>query len=98
MPEPAEREPRRERKPDALALLREGTEQLQAGHDARARERLEACLKADPSVAACHRGLAELHRRAEARVPARSHYQRYLELAPDAPDAPLVRSLLRELR
>jgi hypothetical protein len=98
VPEPAEREPRRERKPDALALLREGTEQLQAGHDARARERLEACLKADPSVAACHRGLAELHRRAEARVPARSHYQRYLELAPDAPDAPLVRSLLRELR
>lgn len=94
----AEREPRRERKPDALALLREGTEQLQAGHDARARERLEACLKADPTVAACHRGLAELHRRAEARGPARAHYQRYLELAPDAPDAALVRSLLRELR
>lgn len=94
----ADREPRRERKPDALALLREGTEQLQAGHDARARERLEACLKADPNIAACHRGLAELHRRAEARGPARAHYQRYLELAPEAPDAALVRSLLRELR
>ncbi len=93
-------EPRRDAargKAEALSLLREGTELLQAGHPETARTRLQACLRADPTAAACHRGLAEVFRREDSATEARAHYQRYLELAPDAPDAALVRSLVRQL-
>ena len=44
-----------------------------------------------------HRGLAMIYRRRRAAAEARASIERYLKLAPDAPDAPIMRSYLEEL-
>jgi hypothetical protein len=102
--EPDEPEVEREGRPSsgggkkarALELLKRGTQELIEGRTQRAREYLQGCLRVDPSVAECHRQLGQLYRRIEAREQAIEHFQRYLQLTPDAPDAPLVRRILRE--
>ena len=80
--------------PTADALLSAGLRELISGHADRARDRLEECIRLDRMRSECHRvlGLAfqNLGRTAEARY----EFRRYLELAPNAVDAPRVRRLL----
>lgn len=45
-----------------------------------------------------HRAVADLHRTAGRTEPARDAYRRYLDQAPDAPDAAMVRQTLEELK
>ena len=56
---------------------------------------LEAALATGKEPAPAHRALGELHRSAGRPDAARSSFERYLELAPEAPDAGLVRQTLK---
>ncbi len=93
-PPPPKRREREARDPGAQ--LRLGTDLMTAGRTQEAKDRFLSCLRLDPSAAACHRALGEVYRREDATAQAKSHFLRYLELAPDAPDAPFVKSLLRQ--
>ncbi|MFO0724930.1 MAG: PEGA domain-containing protein [Myxococcota bacterium] len=95
-PTPPVRRPKEREARDPSALLRAGNDLLTAGHTMEAKDRFVACLRLDPGAAACHRALGEVYRREDATAQAKSHFLRYLELAPDAPDAPFVKSLLRQ--
>lgn len=44
-----------------------------------------------------HRGLAMIHRQRGQTAEARASFQRYIDMAPDAPDAPMIKSYLEEL-
>jgi beta-barrel assembly-enhancing protease len=57
---------------------------------------LEAAVAAGNEPAPAHRALGELHRSAGRGDAARSSFERYLQLAPDAPDAGMVRQTLKE--
>jgi beta-barrel assembly-enhancing protease len=56
---------------------------------------LEAAVAAGKEPAQTHRALGELHRSAERPEAARRSFERYLELAPEAADAGLVREQLK---
>ena len=45
-----------------------------------------------------HRGLGMIFRSRKQSPQARTSFQRYLELAPEAPDSPLIKSYVEELR
>lgn len=57
-----------------------------------------ACAASAPPPAAAFRSLADMHRTAGQLEPARNSYRRFLELAPDAPDAAMVRQTLEEIK
>ncbi len=78
-------------------LLREGNRLLLSGQVPRAQLAFETCLKIDEGTAACHRSLGTLHRRQGDKKTARKHLLRYVELAPDAPDVPTIRRILKTL-
>jgi hypothetical protein len=97
--EPAPRvvRPEREGKAErALGHLKTGTELAARGELPAAERELRACLRASNKVSACHRALGDVLRRREAFADASTAYRRYLELEPDAPDAALVRRLIRD--
>lgn len=56
-----------------------------------------ACSAAEPPPVA-FRSLAEMHRAAGRPEPARDAFKRYLDLAPEAPDAAMVRQTLEEIK
>jgi len=64
---------------------------------ARAAERYERAAALDPAYAAPHRQLGFLHYQRGDVPRARAAFARYLQLAPEAPDAPRVREYLAEL-
>jgi regulator of sirC expression with transglutaminase-like and TPR domain len=43
-----------------------------------------------------HRGLGAIYRQRNQLPEARASFQRYLELAPNAPDAPMIKSYMEE--
>lgn len=57
----------------------------------------QAALKTARPLASTHRSLGYLHRTLRESEAARAAWGRYLELAPDAPDAALIRQTLTEL-
>lgn len=59
-----------------------------------ARNQLQACLRV-AELPRCHRSLGLLEARLDHREAALRHYRRYLELAPDAPDANEVRAIVQ---
>ncbi|MFN0063223.1 MAG: zinc-ribbon domain-containing protein [Myxococcaceae bacterium] len=67
-------------------------------------ERLEAetaflaALKADPRHLEAVMGLAETYRAMNRKADAVKYYERYLELAPSGPEAPVARSAVQKLR
>lgn len=85
-----------QKKARALELLKQGTQELLSGKTEKARDSLDGCIRIDPRAAECHRQLGQLYRRIEARDQAQEHFRRYLELAPEAPDASLVRRILSQ--
>jgi hypothetical protein len=80
----------------AKALLKAGTKLLLAGRTQKAKDALTECVELDPQAAECHRNLGTLYRRVRATHKAREHFGRYLELAPDAPDADRIRKMLEQ--
>ncbi|MBI4821136.1 MAG: hypothetical protein HY791_33055 [Deltaproteobacteria bacterium] len=81
----------------AKKLLQAGSRFLLAGRADKAKAALEECLRADPEEAACHRALGTLHRRNEANADAKRHFEKYLELRPDAEDAATIRKIISTL-
>jgi beta-barrel assembly-enhancing protease len=59
---------------------------------------LQAACAAPSVPAVAFRSLAEMHRAAGRPEPARDAFRRYLDLAPDAPDAAMVRQTLEDIK
>jgi predicted Zn-dependent protease len=57
----------------------------------------QGAIRAGSEPPAAHRGLGLLYRQRQQPREARASLQRYLELAADAPDAPMIRSYVEEL-
>ena len=55
-------------------------------------------VKADPKYAPPHRELGLIHMKRGEPAPARTHLEKYLELAPQAEDRQIVRDYLAELK
>lgn len=91
-PPPARRKYRRA----AKKQLRRARRALASGKTLTARNGFRRCLKLDPDVPECHRGLAATYRRLKRTERSNFHYRRYLELRPEAEDAPRIRRLLDE--
>jgi beta-barrel assembly-enhancing protease len=70
----------------------------QAGDEALALADFETACAAAAAPARAFRSLAELHRSAGRKQPAHEAFTRYLDLAPDSPDAGMVRQTLEELK
>ena len=79
-------------------LSRQAEAMVKAGELADAKPLLERCLKLDVGYARCHRTLGIIYARTGDAPTAAYHYGRYLDLAPDAPDAPDIRRLLAAYR
>jgi beta-barrel assembly-enhancing protease len=58
----------------------------------------EACVAAPDAAAANHRELAFLYRESGDAAAARKSFEKYLELAPQAVDAPIIKMYIEELR
>ncbi len=80
----------------ARDLGNEAETSLAAGRVDRARTLLLACLELNPISAGCHRSLGVLYARIDDTKQALAHYRRYIELAPDAPDAARVRRMIAD--
>ena len=83
-------------KKSASRYLRRAKRALAAGRSKDARNAYRRCLKIDRDYAACHRGLGVAYQRLDQPERAAVHFRRYLELRPEASDAPRVRRLLDE--
>jgi len=68
------------------------------GDQADAMADLLAACQTGREPAAAHRAMAEMHKAQGQLEPARAAWQRYLDKAPDAPDAPMVRQTLEEMK
>ena len=91
------RAPRRAKRPDkneAEQAFKKGTEALMFGKQTDAERFLKACLEADPGFARCHRQLGVLYAQIDDTKRSVKHYRRYVELQPDADDAPRVRAMI----
>lgn len=69
-----------------------------AGDDALALADLQAACETPAPPPIAFRSLAEMHRAAGRAEPARDAFRRYLDVAPDAPDAAMVRQTLEEMK
>jgi regulator of sirC expression with transglutaminase-like and TPR domain len=74
----------------------EGEASLGRGNVDRAKTLLLACIELNPASALCHRSLGVLYARADNSKLALEHYRRYVQLAPDAPDADRVRRMIAD--
>ena len=90
----AQRRPRRgdlrHARGEALRLRAQGDDLAQA------RTEYEAALALDQPPPATHRALGLLHRQQGRKPEARAAFERYLQLAPAAPDAAMIQSYLSE--
>jgi predicted Zn-dependent protease len=68
------------------------------GDQADAMADLEAAWHTGSEPAAAHRAMAEIHKAQGQPEAARAAWQRYLDKAPSAPDAPMVRQTLEEMK
>jgi tRNA A-37 threonylcarbamoyl transferase component Bud32 len=84
--------------PSEPALLDEAESLMLEGRVARACEVGERAATAVPPRPAIHLFLGKCYTRLGDPARARRHYRRYLELAPDAPDAVFVRAILEKAR
>lgn len=86
--------------PDAVTKgwLEEGVARFERGDTEGARELFTRVLEADPEHAEAHYRLALCHLSAEQNEEARRHLQRFLELAPNHPEAGNAREMLEFLR
>lgn len=79
----------------ARFFLTRGERFLVRGRLREARRNLAECLRIDSNYAECHKNSGTLFLKLNATARARFHYRRYLELKPDARDAPRIKRLLK---
>ncbi|MEM7678807.1 MAG: tetratricopeptide repeat protein, partial [Myxococcota bacterium] len=77
-------------------LVEQGKRLVIEGKFEEAEDTLKACLRMDPQQPACHRNLGVLYAKQDRTTSAIRHYRRYIELRPDAGDAPRVREILKK--
>jgi regulator of sirC expression with transglutaminase-like and TPR domain len=86
----------REAKAQARELFRRGTKELLSS-PVRAVDIFRRALELDPSLADAHKNLGIAYSALENSAAAIRHYQRYLRMRPNAPDAEEVRQQLAEI-
>jgi tetratricopeptide (TPR) repeat protein len=79
----------------ARELIGEGEKLLAQGDTAEACRRGEDAKKAAPGLASVYKFLGKCYMRAGNVVAAKDSYRRYLELAPNAPDAVFIESMIK---
>jgi Flp pilus assembly protein TadD len=87
VPEPPPRGPRE--------VLAEADKLLGQGEVADACARGEEAKKMNSALPASYKFLGKCYMRAGRASDANTNYKRYLELAPNAPDAPFIKSILK---
>jgi predicted Zn-dependent protease len=80
-----------------LLAQREDSASRKVDHLARARARYERAIDLDAALAEPYRQLGLLYYQQAAPARARAAFEKYLELKPDAPDAPRIRGYILEL-
>lgn len=81
----------------AQKLFNKGRKALLAGRLSAAKESLLECVQKSPSFADCHRLLGVLFAQLDDTRNSVKHYRRYVQLKPNAPDAPRVRRMIRDV-
>jgi tetratricopeptide (TPR) repeat protein len=94
VPPPAPRKPPVRKSPAAAEHAALGDKALRAFNTSAARTAFETALKEDPSLPAAHRGLGMVYVLLGKNDEAKAEYEKYLQLAPDAPDADQIKRLL----
>ena len=79
----------------AREVLSEGEVLLSQGEVGQACARGEEAKRLGPKQAAIYKFLGKCYMRAGRAADAHLNYQKYLELAPSAPDAPFIKSMLK---
>ncbi len=77
------------------ALLDDGERLIAEGRSKEACARGEEALRLQPAAPAALRFLGRCYMRTGRRAEGLASYRRYLEVAPDAPDAPLIRTIVQ---
>ena len=72
-----------------------GRNALMDGDLTKASKYLRTCIRLEPNEAECHRSLGIMYASRENTKAAIRHYQRYIQLQPDAPDAPQVKEIIQ---
>lgn len=93
---PRRRSPRRT-EATAQKLFNKGRKALLAGRLSAAKESLLECAQKSPNFADCHRLLGVLFAQLDDTRNSVKHYRRYVQLKPNAPDAPRVRRMIRDV-
>ena len=78
-------------------LVKRGDAELERGSYESAAENFQAALNNDSTVAVAWRGLGIAHLMRHDEEAARKAYEKYLQLAPSAPDARDIRKAIAEL-
>ena len=83
--------------PEGLAntLYEQGREKFNAGDTVSAKVAFEQALKADPSYARAHYMLGLCYVNVDDKAKAKEHLQRFIELAPDDPEAATARDMMQ---
>jgi hypothetical protein len=92
------RKPKRTNGNEVRALMLSGQRALMAGDLSAARESLEKCVAKDRNFPDCHRLLGILYAKQDETRRSVKHYERYVKLRPDAPDAKRVRQIIKAAR
>jgi tetratricopeptide (TPR) repeat protein len=80
----------------AEKLYEEGTGLYRRGQYADAASTLNQCLRVNPDLAKCHLALATTYAKLKEPELGAQHYRRFIQLAPDDPQAGRVKLLLEE--
>ncbi len=80
----------------AEKLYEEGTGLYRKGQYTDAASALNQCLKVNPALAKCHMALASTYAKLKEPELGAQHYRRFIQLAPDDPQAARVKLLLEE--
>ncbi len=84
------------REETAQKLYDEGTSHYRKGQLADAANTLNQCLRVDPTFAKCHMVLGSTYAKLREPELGAQHYRRFMQLAPDDPDAVRVKMLLEQ--
>jgi Tfp pilus assembly protein PilF len=82
---------------DATQAYQEGTKAFLSGDLAAARAAFERAIKLDPSHAASYKNLGTVYQKLGETAKAKKSYEKYLQIAPAAKDADLIRKRIAEL-
>ncbi len=82
---------------DATQAYQEGTKAFLSGDLAAARASFERAIKLDPGHAASYKNLGTVYQKLGETAKAKKSYEKYLQIAPAAKDADLIRKRIAEL-